>query len=66
MASTPIDEIVDFEQGFDLIDLSGFGLIGFGDLSISEVGGNSVIQIDGDDQINVIGITGMDGNDFIF
>ena len=65
---TGVDQIWDFEDGIDLIDLSAYGLSGFSDLTITTTG--SVTRIsgfgDGDDEILVSSLVTVDESDFIF
>lgn len=62
------DEIVDFEQGADLIDLSGSETIaGLNDLSIVRVGADVTISLTSRDSIKLIGFEGeLVASDFVF
>lgn len=51
------------------MDLTAFGVgFGFGDLDLSEVGGNAVITVENHGTITVIGVAQaqIDASDFIF
>lgn len=63
------DTITDFEDGLDQIDLSAIGaLTEFSDLSITQVGGNVIISLDGNNDLTLIGVNAadIDASDFIF
>lgn len=63
------DRILDFEDGRDLVDLTGvLGVESFEDLQITEVNGNSVIDFNNEDDLTLVGI-GVDqlsDADFLF
>lgn len=60
------DTISDFEDGIDLIDFTDTGLI-YGDLTISVVGSDTVIDDGLGNSITLLGITSaIDQSDFIF
>ena len=61
------DVITDFEDGVDLLDFSGSGL-GFGDLTISQAGGDTLVEHTFGNSITLQGITATDitVNDFLF
>ncbi len=63
------DRILDFEDGRDLVDLTGvLGVESFEDLQITEVNGNSVIDFNNEDSLTLVGI-GVDqlsDADFLF
>jgi hypothetical protein len=63
------DGIGDFEHHKDVIDLTAWaavGIDGFDDLHIAVDGSDSVIDLDGVNQIRVAGVTDLDGRDFLF
>lgn len=63
------DTITDFEDGLDQIDLSAIGaLTEFNELSITQVGGNVIIDLDGNNDLTLIGVNAsdIDASDFIF
>jgi Ca2+-binding RTX toxin-like protein len=64
------DDINDFRQSdHDRIDVSAYGFHSLADLSISAVGGNTVIHFDATDSVTLIGIsdpTILHGSDFFF
>ena len=66
------DTVTDFTDGEDLIDLSAFaGISGFGDLTVTQVGGNVVIDLTGQTDGGTITLQGfdlddLDGTDFVF
>lgn len=65
------DTVLDYDDGTDTLELSGFGAIGFGDLSITDVGGDAHIAVgDGeDDPIAILaGVAApdLDASDFHF
>ncbi len=63
------DTIMDFEDGLDMIDVSAIGSIsGFGDMTITQVGGNVLIDLDGGNDLTLIGVNAadIDASDFIF
>ena len=65
-----VDQIVDFENGRDKIDLKDFGLPNFAALSgaIHGVNGLTVIDLGNGDRIELIGLrpSALDATDFIF
>ena len=67
------DTVTDYEDGIDLLQLSGFDLLSFGDLGISDDGsGNAQISVfDGKNDEVIAELTGvdfsiLDATDFIF
>ena len=63
------DTVNDFEQGKDHIGLTADAAIGihqFSDLNIQTVGANSVIHIDANDDITVVGDDHLTAADFYF
>jgi Ca2+-binding RTX toxin-like protein len=65
------DVIGDFIAGVgtdDVIALYGFGYTDFGDLTLGDTGGNAVIDLGGDDQITLAGLSSTDlmADDFQF
>ena len=63
------DTITDFTDGEDTIDLSAFtSITGFGDLTVTQNGGNTVITIPGGGTITLQGFTStdLDATDFTF
>lgn len=65
-----VDQIVDFENGRDKIDVKDFGFANFAALSnaISGANGVSVIDLGNGDRIELVGVrsTSLDATDFIF
>lgn len=61
------DTVTGFQDGVDLLDLSDTGLV-FADLTISQTGGDTLIEEAGGNSIILIGITSTDitVDDFIF
>ena len=62
------DVISDFEDGFDLIDVSGTTANNIGDVTITANGGDAAIAVGGETLAVLTGIlnTDLDGTDFIF
>jgi hypothetical protein len=60
------DVVYDFDDGVDILDLTGVaGIGGFGDLTVGAVGGDAVVSF-GSNQIKVVNAAGLIGaNDFV-
>ena len=70
LAASGLDQIIDFQTGSDLIDVTALGLNTAGVLAlITESGGNSIIDFDAVasdvDEVTVVGVTGLTGADFV-
>ncbi len=62
------DFILDFEDGIDMLDMSALGLAGIGDLTITQVGVDTLIDIDGINTV-LLGKTNaadIGADDFLF
>ena len=61
------DTIRDFENGIDLLDVSAHGFVSSTEFTITDVGGDKVINFGGD-QVTLTGLAGevIDDGDFIF
>lgn len=60
------DAITDFQIGFDVIQVDGYGLTDFSQLTIDELGGNSVVEFDASNSVTLMGVTGLAASDFDF
>jgi len=64
-----LDRIADFQMGTDSIDLSAYAFGGFSNINIAEVGGDTIIDLDGTavdiDGIVLSNVTGLSVEDFI-
>ena len=60
------DTIGDFEQGKDLIDVRRLSFDSFAELTITDDGSDSVVQLGGVNQVTVLGVTGLAAADFLF
>ncbi|SIS90839.1 beta strand repeat-containing protein [Neptunomonas antarctica] len=60
------DVISDFEQGVDIIDVSGYGFVDFNALTIDVGTEASVIDFGAGDTVSVVGVASLDSSDFIF
>ena len=60
------DTIGDFEQGKDLIDVRRLSFDSFAELTITDDGSGSVVQLGGVNQVTVLGVTGLAAADFLF
>ncbi|KUF10436.1 calcium-binding protein [Pseudoponticoccus marisrubri] len=65
------DTITDFEDGVDVIDLTGLagaGITGFGDLTVTQVGANVVIDLDANNDLTLLNMSAgdLDASDFLF
>ncbi len=59
--------IADFENGVDVIEISGFpGLNSFADLAITDNGIHSFVDLGGGNLITVAAFVGLDASDFLF
>jgi len=61
-----IDTVHDFEINKDLLDVSGYGHVGIGDVTITVAGGDTTVDLGGGNSILLIGVTMLDAGDFIF
>lgn len=62
-------DTLEFETDLDKIDLTAFsavGIHGFADLEIEEMGGNSIVHFDADNDITVVGVSNLRATDFLF
>ncbi|SOC45858.1 hemolysin type calcium-binding protein [Rhizobium subbaraonis] len=60
---------VDFDKGWDKIDLKAFAAVGihaFADLDIDVGGGDSIVRFDTANDITVAGVTDLSADDFLF
>ncbi|NVP57818.1 calcium-binding protein [Mycoplana rhizolycopersici] len=60
---------VDFDKGWDKIDLEAFAAVGihaFTDLDIDVGGGDSIVRFDAANDITVAGVTDLSAEDFLF
>lgn len=60
------DTVNDFQTGLDSIEVAGYGLSDFSQLTISESGGNSTIHFDAFNSVVLVGVTGLTADDFAF
>lgn len=60
------DVVNNFDSGDDLLDVSGWGVTDFGDLTVNILSGTSYVADGTGDTIAVAGVTGLDASDFIF
>lgn len=62
------DRVLDFDNGVDTIDVTDFGLSGFGDINASQVASGVRITFGGGDTLLLQGefLVSMDATDFIF
>jgi Ca2+-binding RTX toxin-like protein len=60
------DWIGDFQRGLDHLDVRAIGYTGFGQLTIDQVGDHSVVHFRGDNQVTLVGVTGLTASDFLF
>ncbi len=60
--------ITEFQDGTDLIDLSGTAATGIGDVAIAPNGDNAAIAVGGETLAVLMGIlnTDLDASDFVF
>ncbi len=63
---TEVTTITDFVLGTDVIGLGGAGVTSFDALNTTEVNGNSLIALNGQDLAMVNGVTGLDAGSFAF
>jgi Ca2+-binding RTX toxin-like protein len=57
----------EFEQGRDIIDLTGYNNIDdFSDLNIEVAGANSIIHFDASNDLTVTGVSNLTADDFLF
>jgi len=50
----------------DIIQVDGYGLTNFAQLTIDETGGDSIVHFDGSNSVTVVGVTGLGAGDFDF
>ena len=60
------DTIGDFQHGIDVIDVQQLGYTAIGQLTINEVGGDSIVHFQGINQVRVEDVTGLTAADFLF
>ena len=60
------DIIGDFERGTDVIDLHLLGYTAFAQVNISEIAGDSVIDLPGPNRITVDGVARLTASDLLF
>ena len=65
------DTVTDFENGIDVIDLSSFGLAGFGDLTLTDATSSVMISVNDGEDDPIVVLTGaaigdIEASDFIF
>jgi hypothetical protein len=60
------DWIGDFQRGLDRLDVRAIGYTGFGQLTIDQVGDDSVVHFHGANEVTVAGVTGLTASDFLF
>jgi len=60
------DVIHDFQDGTDLIDVSGYGYTAVGDMTITVVGADTLIDFGGGNSVLVAGNIAIGAGDFIF
>lgn len=61
-------DTIDFQQGMDIIDLTALAatISSFADLDIDVIGQDSIVRFDTDDNLTVVGVTNLNGSDFLF
>jgi Ca2+-binding RTX toxin-like protein len=59
------DWIGDFQRELDHLDVRAIGYTGFGQLTIDQVGGDSVVHFHGANEVTVAGVTGLTASDFL-
>ncbi len=60
------DYIRDFQSGLDMIEVDGYGLTDFSQITITEANGSSTVHFDAGNSVTVVGVTGLDTDDFLF
>lgn len=60
------DWIGDFQRGLDHLDVRAIGYTGFGQLTIDQVGNDSVVHFHGANEVTVAGVTDLTASDFLF
>ena len=61
-----VDEIMDFEDGTDRIDVSDYGFTQLSDMTLSVGATDTVVDFGGGNQVTIVGVTTLDATDFIF
>ncbi len=66
--SSDNDTVTDFQNGRDLLDVSGFGFLDIGDVDVQQVGADTVLSLDANNTVTLNNVNAnlIDDQDFIF